>query len=110
MRVHPRVCGGAQIREIAERAHGVNLNQGAESTLSYLMARLTLEKALHRSVSLNKDYGLQTNLDPALRQGWKRDLFFSSGSLGVWPSKNGPFGTAKKKIPFDGSRQTVFYY
>jgi glycosyltransferase involved in cell wall biosynthesis len=31
----------------------VNLNQGAESTVSYLMARLTLEKALNREKKIN---------------------------------------------------------
>ena len=32
----------------------VNLNQGAESTVSYLMARLTLEKVLHREQKINR--------------------------------------------------------
>ena len=38
--------------------HSVNLNQGAESTISYLLARLCIEKRFHRVENdryLNKD-------------------------------------------------------
>lgn len=38
-------CTGGCYDGIEE--HNVNLNQGAESTISYLMARLTIEKTLH---------------------------------------------------------------
>jgi glycosyltransferase involved in cell wall biosynthesis len=41
----------------------INLNQGAESTVSYLMARLTIQKHLNQKVQKNKDSAMvsQTN-------------------------------------------------
>ncbi len=33
----------------------INLNQGAESTVSYLMARLTMEKYLNREFKMSTD-------------------------------------------------------
>jgi len=51
--------------------HQVNLNQGAESTVSYLLARLTMEKYMF---SETKFKGLSHNLDPVL-QNSKRKAF-----------------------------------
>lgn len=38
-------------------AHNVNLNQGAESTLSYLMGRLTIERLMNKPLLKDKEQG-----------------------------------------------------
>lgn len=50
--------------------HNVNLNQGAESTLSYLIARLTLEKlvAIDKKPTLGKENLTHTGFNPEIKR------------------------------------------
>jgi hypothetical protein len=50
--------------------HNVNLNQGAESTLSYLIARLTLENLAvkYKKPTLGKENGTHTSFNPEIKK------------------------------------------
>ena len=48
----------------------INLNQGAESTVSYLMARLTVEKHLNSKVEKNKEIAVAPQASK-LKSGFK---------------------------------------
>jgi hypothetical protein len=53
----------------------VNLNQGAESTVSYLMARLTIEKYADLNIPVQKQIEVQNKLHSHSKQHINTDLF-----------------------------------
>ena len=60
--------------------HNVNLNQGAESTLSYLMARLTMEKfvVMDKKLKHATENGTQTSFNPEIKKDGVMDNSITS--------------------------------
>jgi len=53
----------------------VNMNQGAESTLSYLMARLTVEKYARLDIPLKRQFQNRNSVHPVQKQTINMDIF-----------------------------------